>query len=179
MWEHAANYVWEPQNFQILCYALFLSRVLLVIQYSVVAVLVITVRRKDLLLPLGLNILTYFVAGTGYILLVRSFPTDKDPDPNNKMFILWYAIMIIEVLITVAISCFWRALSFKKTHLNERMELLTLIVIGEGIIGVTKLVGKLMGKGVYPEGVGLTLCILLILVSSLPTCARIALHDKG
>jgi low temperature requirement protein LtrA len=32
----------------------------------------------------------------------------------------------------------WRIVSFKYTHLVERLQLLTLIVIGEGIIGMVK-----------------------------------------
>ncbi|EKG13809.1 Low temperature requirement A, partial [Macrophomina phaseolina MS6] len=56
-------------------------------------------------------------------------------------------------------------LSFKKTHLVERMGLLTLIVIGEGAIGVTKTVSKMMGKyGLDVEGTLLVVCIVLVLV---------------
>ena len=32
----------------------------------------------------------------------------------------------------------WRIISFKYTHLVERLQLLTLIIIGEGIIGMVK-----------------------------------------
>jgi low temperature requirement protein LtrA len=57
-------------------------------------------------------------------------------------------------------------LSFKKTHLMERMSLLTIIVIGEGAIGVTKTVSRLMGKhGLDVEGCFLIMCIIIILVS--------------
>lgn len=57
-------------------------------------------------------------------------------------------------------------LSFKKTHLMERMSLLTLIVIGEGAIGVTKTVSRMMGKsGLDVESCFLIMCIILVLVS--------------
>ena len=47
----------------------------------------------------------------------------------------------------------------------ERMSLLTLIVIGEGAIGVTKTVSRMMGKsGLDVEGCFLIMCISLVLL---------------
>ncbi|KAE9966305.1 hypothetical protein BLS_007106 [Venturia inaequalis] len=45
-----------------------------------------------------------------------------------------------------------------------RMGLLTLIVIGEGAIGVTKTVAKVLGKGITIEGAALICSIVLLLV---------------
>lgn len=45
------------------------------------------------------------------------------------------------------------------------MGLLTLIVIGEGAIGVTKTVAKVLGKGTTVEGAALICSIVLLLVS--------------
>ena len=82
------------------------------------------------------------------------------------LYMAWYAVMIAEGIIVITISCFWRMLSFKKTHLMERMSLLTIIVIGEGAIGVTKTVGRIMGKGgLTVEGCFTIMCIIVILVS--------------
>lgn len=36
------------------------------------------------------------------------------------------------------IAMIWRIVSFKYTHIVERLQLLTLIIIGEGIIGMIK-----------------------------------------
>ena len=99
--------------------------------------------------------------------MTRAFPDTKETDANNKVFVVWSVIMALEIISTIAISSIWRMLSFKKTHIVERMELLTLIVIGEGAIGVTKTVSRIMGKGAYSEGLGLILCIILVLVSYL------------
>lgn len=77
--------------------------------------------------------------------------------------------MVLEAIAVVTISCCWRMLSFKKTHLMERMSLLTIIVIGEGAIGVTKTVSRIMGKhGLDMEGCFLIMCIIIILVSIRP-----------
>lgn len=87
---------------------------------------------------------------------------------NNKrrlVYLVWYVVMVLEAIAVIAISCFWRMLSFKKTHLMERMSLLTIIVIGEGAIGVTKTVSRIMGKhGLEVEGCFLIMCIIVILV---------------
>ena len=88
---------------------------------------------------------------------------------HHGVYVVWYIIMFLEAVGIVAISCFWRMLSFKKTHLMERMSLLTLIVIGEGAIGVTKTVSRMMGKsGLEVEGCFLVMCIIMVLVSSFP-----------
>jgi low temperature requirement protein LtrA len=84
---------------------------------------------------------------------------------NRGIYTVWYAVMLFESVAMITISCFWRMLSFKKTHLMERMSLLTLIVIGEGAIGVTKTVSRMMGKsGLDVEGCFLIMCIITVLV---------------
>lgn len=84
------------------------------------------------------------------------------------LYMVWYGVMVAEAIVIITISCCWRMLSFKKTHLMERMSLLTIIVIGEGAIGVTKTVGRIMGKGgLDVEGCFLIMCIIVILVSML------------
>jgi low temperature requirement protein LtrA len=144
-----------------------MSRALLVVQYFVVIIFVGLAHRRDVILPLFLNLLTYFVAAAAFFAMTFAFPDVKLADANNRIFVVWYIVMILEVAGTIAISSIWRMLSFKKTHIVERMELLTLIVIGEGAIGATKTIGKVLGKGAYTEGLGLVLCIILVLVSHL------------
>lgn len=94
-------------------------------------------------------------------------PAFRGEDKSHRLvYLAWYGIAFLEALFVVTISCNWRMLSFKKTHLMERMSLLTIIVIGEGAIGVTKTVGKLMSKqGLDLEGCFLIMCIIIILVS--------------
>jgi low temperature requirement protein LtrA len=81
------------------------------------------------------------------------------------VYIVWYIVMVLEGVGVILISCIWRMMSFKKTHLMERMSLLTIIVIGEGAIGVTKTVSRMMGKhGLEVEGCFLIMCIIVVLV---------------
>ncbi|KAK3373090.1 bacterial low temperature requirement A protein-domain-containing protein [Lasiosphaeria ovina] len=152
-------------NFRILCYTLVISRALFVVQYSIVAIFVVMARRTDILLPLALNILTYVVAGAAFGAMIPSFAANKPVDPNNGIYSVWWVVMGVETIATIGISSIWRMVSFKKTHLVERMGLLTLIVIGEGAIGVTKTISRMMGKnGLDPEGCGMILCIILLLI---------------
>jgi low temperature requirement protein LtrA len=50
----------------------------------------------------------------------------------------------MEALAIIAISCVWRVVSFKHTHLVERIGLLTLIIMGEGIIGLATSVSTIL-----------------------------------
>jgi low temperature requirement protein LtrA len=89
----------------------------------------------------------------------------QEEKAHRGFYTVWYAVMGFESVAVIAISCFWKMLSFKKTHLMERMSLLTLIVIGEGAIGATKTVSRMMGKsGLDVESCFLVMCIITLLV---------------
>ncbi|KZM18786.1 uncharacterized protein EKO05_0006488 [Ascochyta rabiei] len=151
------------KNFSILCYTLIISRGLLAIQYMVVLFYTWRAKYSKLYLPLGLMVVTYLVGTGAFAAMTPTYrPTVIAP---RNLYMVWYAVMVAEAVIVITISCFWRMLSFKKTHLMERMSLLTIIVIGEGAIGVTKTVGRIMGKsGLDSEGCFLVMCIIVILV---------------
>jgi hypothetical protein len=172
---------------------LIISRGLLTIQYIVVLVSLhlmpdvtcvadpplpqfYTWRAKysKLYLPLGLMIGTYAIATGIFAGMIPSYrPGATGP---KLLYMVFYGVMVAESVMTVGISCIWRMLSFKKTHLMERMSLLTIIVIGEGAIGVTKTVGRIMGKEIDIEGCFTIMCIIVILVS---TTSHIHQFDLG
>lgn len=52
----------------------------------------------------------------------------KSDDPHGNVFIVWYVTAIVETIINIAVSSHWEVLSFKSTHLVQRMSLLTLII---------------------------------------------------
>ncbi|KAK4225830.1 hypothetical protein QBC38DRAFT_481901 [Podospora fimiseda] len=141
------------------------SRLLFTIQYLVVAFFVGLAKRTDLYLPLLLNALVYMAAAISFGAMVPHFARGKPVDESNGIYSVWWIVMTIESIAVIGISSIWRMLSFKKTHLVERMGLLTLIVIGEGAIGVTKTISRMMGKhGLDPEGSLMVVCIVLMLV---------------
>jgi low temperature requirement protein LtrA len=117
-----------------------------------------------LLLPVGLCLLSFFAAGGIFMGMSVAF-RDKAGTTSRAIFAIWWVVMFFEGIVIITISCKWRMLSFKATHLVERMGLLTLIVIGEGAIGVTKTVAKVLGKGTTFEGAALIISIVLLLVS--------------
>jgi low temperature requirement protein LtrA len=117
------------------------------------------------MIPLLCCIISFFAAAVVFFLMTLGFHEDAKTS-SKSIFTIWWITMLLEVIIIVAVSCKWRMLSFKATHLAERMGLLTLIVIGEGAIGVTKTVSKIMGEsGPDLKGSFLICCIVLLLVS--------------
>ncbi|KAF2689558.1 hypothetical protein K458DRAFT_484225 [Lentithecium fluviatile CBS 122367] len=150
-------------NFRILCYTLIISRGLLAIQYGVVLFYTFRAKFSKLYLPLGLMIGLYGVAAAAFGAMTPAF--QEGETAHRGVYVVWYIVMTLESVAVIAISSIWRMLSFKKTHLMERMSLLTLIVIGEGAIGVTKTVSRLMGKyGLEFEGCALIMCVIIVLV---------------
>lgn len=55
---------------------------------------------------------------------------------------VWFVLFGLEMWIIMGISCFTPEIGLQNTHLNVRMGLLTLIIIGEGVISVTRIVNK-------------------------------------
>jgi low temperature requirement protein LtrA len=142
-----------------------MSRLLLGIQYFIVLLFALRSKAKKLFLPLVLCLASFFASAAIFFLMTMAF-RDESGHTNRAIYAVWWVVMLIEALVVITVSCKWRMLSFKATHLVERMGLLTLIVIGEGAIGVTKTVGKIMGKkGPDLEGAMLICCIVLVLVS--------------
>ncbi|CAO2651043.1 Nn.00g093400.m01.CDS01 [Neocucurbitaria sp. VM-36] len=150
-------------NFRILCYTLIISRGLLAIQYLVVLFYTWRARYSKIYLPLGLMVGIYAISMAAFAGMTPAFRAEDHS--HRLVYLVWYVVMVLEAIAVVTISCCWRILSFKKTHLMERMSLLTIIVIGEGAIGVTKTVSRIMGKhGLDVEGCFLIMCIIVILV---------------
>jgi low temperature requirement protein LtrA len=134
---------------------LMVSRITLFLQYGVT--LFYTKQYKKTIIPLGAIMASTLVAAILYGALTPTFPATKyDPvklDPmslpaeilqKSDAYIAWYVIGITETLVTVGVSCIWRIISFKGTHMVQRMSLLTLIILGEGIIVICKSISKII-----------------------------------
>lgn len=50
----------------------------------------------------------------------------------------FYVIAVFEIATNIAISSNWKAVTFKGTHLVQRMSLLTLIILGEGVMTIVQ-----------------------------------------
>lgn len=117
---------------------MFAIRLLWVLQYSIVLYFVRAFDKT--LVPICLTILVYLGVACGFL---ATFITDRQifsitGRAGTPEVRIWYAIICVEACAIIAIAMFWRILSFKHTYLVERLSLLSLIIMGEGIIGLVK-----------------------------------------
>lgn len=153
--------------FQGLALVLFGSRILLVIQYSTV---MFFVREFDkTLVPMILTMFVYVLSAIGFL---STWLTDMKVTAlmgvtGSKHVRIWYAVIAAETIAIIVIACIWRILSFKHTHLVERVGLLTLIILGEGIIGIVKSTSYVTQGSNIPlaQETGIVASAVLIIVS--------------
>lgn len=86
---------------------------------------------------------------------------------KSHTYIAFYVIAISETIVTTVVSCCLRVISFKGTHLVQRMSLLTLIILGEGVIGLTKSIAELVSNSFIfnSDTIGQIISSVLIIVS--------------
>lgn len=139
---------------------LMASRLILMLQYGVVLYYLRPYWKKTLV-PLAVIMATLFIAAIIFLGLTFSFHNDE----NSKAYIGWYVVVGVEAFATIATSSKWRIIGFKHTHLVERVGLLTLIIMGEGIIGLTKAVTYIMKGSTYLSSsvIGQIICAVLII----------------
>jgi low temperature requirement protein LtrA len=126
---------------------LMVSRLTLFCQYGVT--LIYTKKYKKTIVPLGMVMASTLLAAILYGALTPTFPNIIDSEQGlipqkSNVYIAWYVIALSETVLTVTVSCHWRIISFKGTHMVQRMSLLTLIILGEGIIVICKSISKIV-----------------------------------
>ncbi|ORY10533.1 bacterial low temperature requirement A protein-domain-containing protein [Clohesyomyces aquaticus] len=121
---------------------LMVSRLTLFLQYAVTLFFTkkYTKTRVPLLLVMGSCLISAIIYGA----LTGAFPHVGDKPVKSNVYIAWYIIGISETILTVFVSCIWRVISFKGTHMVQRMSLLSLIILGEGIIVICKAISKIV-----------------------------------
>jgi low temperature requirement protein LtrA len=127
---------------------LMVSRITLFAQYSVT--LLYAKKYTKTIVPLCMIMGSTLLAALLYGAITPAFPDTKlDIDEflvpqKSNAYIAWYIIALCETVLTVGVSCFFRVISFKGTHMVQRMSLLTLIILGEGIIVICKSISKIV-----------------------------------
>ncbi|KAF2486405.1 bacterial low temperature requirement A protein-domain-containing protein [Neohortaea acidophila] len=142
------------RSFQYFSLILMASRLILVCQY--IQSLFFMRHFKRTRLPMVLIASTYSIAAVVYLGLFWSFHPSADGSQNNS-FIAWYVVAIMETALVTTISCIWRHISFKGTHLVQRMSLLTLIILGEGVIGLAERCSAIVEATVFDISAASTL----------------------
>lgn len=157
----------RSRAFQGLALVLFGSRILLFVQYGTVLWFVRSFDKT--LLPMGLTMSVYFISAIGFL---STWLSDHNSNvlmgEAGKMHVrVWYVIIAVETLAIIVVASIWRILSFKHTHLVERAGLLTLIILGEGIIGIMKSTSYAIQGTSIPliQETGIITAAVLIIVS--------------
>ncbi|KAH0559892.1 hypothetical protein GP486_003589 [Trichoglossum hirsutum] len=127
--------------FKTLTLLLLVSSALLAVQYTIVVAFVAR-KRKETIIPLLFIVAIFAIASVVYLWLFFSFNSEK----NDKRYYVWYVFLAIQTIAVMGVSVRWRSLSFKRTHLAERLGLLTLIILGEGVIVLTKSLNYIVGE---------------------------------
>ncbi|KAL8872026.1 MAG: hypothetical protein Q9174_002269 [Haloplaca sp. 1 TL-2023] len=124
----AKNFV----NFRQFSAVMLISKVILLAQYGYI---LFWVRgHSKVVAPLLIHIAVFATGAVICLGLIFSF----NEHTHTLSYVAWYVIAIIEAFVILASSSQWRSASFKRTNLNERVGLLTLIILGEGIIVLSK-----------------------------------------
>ncbi|KAI9367854.1 nineteen complex-related protein 2-domain-containing protein [Aspergillus egyptiacus] len=130
--------------FQSLSLILGGSRLLLAIQYTISIVLI---RKRMSSAAKGLCVIaaTLFVSSLVHIGMFFAF--GEENSVRSYIWTVWFVLFWVEMWMVITTSCMTPGIGFGDTHLNVRMGLLTLIIIGEGVISVTRIVNKTVRPG--------------------------------
>lgn len=124
----------HPRRFRNMSLVLMASRLVLVLQYASIA-WYIRGYRKTLSAKI-ITIGTLFASALVFLILAVASSKQR----ARYAYLGWYIVPAIEAVVMVAISSFWKVLSFKGTPIVDRFGGMTLIALGEGTVGMTKAV---------------------------------------
>lgn len=139
---------------------LFISRLVLLLQYG--QILFWVKGHKKITTPVLIHMAAFAVGAIICLGVMFTFSSTA----SHNAYVVWYVIAVLEALAVFISSSQWRGLSFKRTNLNERCGLLTLIILGEGIIVLTKSINYVTKGGNYSTAViGQIISAVCIIVS--------------
>lgn len=95
-------------------------------------------RFQRMYVPLLLTGATYLISALAYLGISYAF----EPQYQSRgAFAGWYVVAVVETGVVLVISVCFRGMGFRGTHISERMTLLTLIILGEGTLGLATSIG--------------------------------------
>ena len=128
------------RSFQTLSLILMISRLILAGQYAVVFWCLRGYRK--VILPMFLHIVVLFAAAMVYMGLFFAFSIES----GEQSLRAWYFCIGIETALILLVSGRYRFLSIRRTCIHERLGLLTLVVLGEGILGLCNAEMRIIGS---------------------------------
>ena len=159
------------RSFQTLSLILMLSRLILAGQYALVFWWLRGYRK--VILPMFLHIFVLFAAAMVYMGLYFAFSVES----GERSLRAWYVAIGLETALILLISGRYRFLSFRRTCIYERLGLLTLIILGEGIIGLCSSIQKVGSDlhfgadsvGMIISGIVIIYCIWMLYFDQVET----------
>lgn len=144
--------------FQTLSLILMASRLILATQYGAAYFWLSGYKKAHL--PILAHIGTLFISAMIYLGLYFGFGNAS----SDNGLIAWYVTIGFESIVILAVSGRTKFLSFRRTAIVERLGLLTLIILGEGIIGLTGSVVKVgSDKSFSSDVIGMVICSVCII----------------
>jgi low temperature requirement protein LtrA len=158
----------DHRSFRILCIVLMASRLALAMQYT--HVLVYSWRYSQARAPLIVIIIGLLATATTYGGSLAAFPDVTEDGVHDRAehpitYIVFYAGAFVETIVSFAVASIWPFMSFQGTHLVERLGLLTLIILGEGIIDFCQSFSRIISRNslLSSETIGLVSCAILLI----------------
>jgi hypothetical protein len=151
-------------GFESLNVLMIVSRALFALQYLAAFVLVGR-KHKPAKIPLLITAAMYAFASFIYGILFKFVLLDTG---RAQGFYGYYAIIAFELFIISLVAYQYECVSFRDTHLHKRLMVLTLMILGEGIIVCAFGFAKISSKtGWTANSFGQALCVILSIVSPL------------
>ncbi|KAL8699625.1 MAG: hypothetical protein Q9201_005901 [Fulgogasparrea decipioides] len=150
---------------------LLVSRLVLICQYS--SAMMWVKRHEKIITPLLIHIAAFIIGAVlclGFFFMFTS-------ESSGQAYIAWYVIIVMEALAAFISSSQWSAVSFVHTNLNERCGLLTLIILGEGIIVLTNSInsvvkGEVFSTSIIAQIISAILIIYCVYMLYFDQCSR-------
>ena len=122
--------------FKTLSLILMISRLILVGQYGVILWWLRGYRK--VILPIALHLSVLFATAMVFMGLFFTFTVYS----GESSLLAWYLAICFETAMVLLVSGRYRFLTFRRTCIYERLGLLTLIILGEGIISLCSAIQK-------------------------------------
>ncbi|KAJ5936202.1 hypothetical protein N7454_005500 [Penicillium verhagenii] len=130
--------------FQSLSLMLAGSRMLLATQYTITLAYMYR-PMKATSKGIAYTAIMFWTATIFYLAMFFAFSRGHHIPP--RIWTVWFVLFGVEMWTVMGVSCAFPEIGFQDTYLNVRMGLLTLIIIGEGVIAVTRIVNKTVRPG--------------------------------
>jgi low temperature requirement protein LtrA len=148
----------QPTPFKSLSLILMVSRFVLAIQYAASWWWLKGYKKANI--PLLIHVVTMFVTAIVFLGLAFGFNRSYGVHVIDG----WYVLLGVEAMVILFVSGCTPFLNFRRTNIIERLGLLTLIILGEGVMGLGEAVSKIKdGDGIFSgDVIGQITCGVLI-----------------